>query len=216
MDVRTGETQMTWNRGKGKGIAFLRSLIGHQGQDCITWPWTRNGCGYGHVGFNGRIHIASRLMCELARGPAPGLGYEAAHSCGNGHGGCVNPNHLCWKTSQENSIDMIAHGTARPKGRPRRLLSIEQVRELRSLAKSGTPYNVLAGQFGVRPRYVSHVVLGRERPDRPLRHRSTPFPEPQRTEMIQVAKRMRAEGATFVTIANAIGCSRQTAKTFAQ
>jgi hypothetical protein len=53
------------NKGNGRGINFLRSLIGHQGDDCIIWPMTRSR-GYGTVGLNGKLHKAHRIMCELA------------------------------------------------------------------------------------------------------------------------------------------------------
>jgi hypothetical protein len=35
---------------------------------------------------------------------------EAAHSCGNGHLGCVTKRHLSWKTRSGNMLDMIEHG----------------------------------------------------------------------------------------------------------
>jgi hypothetical protein len=51
------------------------------------------------------------MMCELVHGPSPSKKHQAAHNCGNGHLGCVNPSHLCWKTPRENSLDMWKHGT---------------------------------------------------------------------------------------------------------
>lgn len=99
-----------YNKGKGRGIAFLRPLIGHVGDSCITWPMSR--CrGYGIVGFNGENFRAHRLMCELSHGPAPAPDYEAAHSCGRGHHGCVNPKHLSWKTRSGNQQDRRLHNT---------------------------------------------------------------------------------------------------------
>ncbi|WP_369527839.1 hypothetical protein [Bradyrhizobium elkanii] len=48
-------------------------------------------------------------MCELANGPAPDEDMHAAHSCGNGRSGCVNPMHLRWATVVQNAEDRDVH-----------------------------------------------------------------------------------------------------------
>ena len=97
---------------KGNAAIFLRSLLQADAVDeCITWPFARNNMGYGQIkgfGFYGYVH---RIVCAQVHGPAPSPAYDAAHSCGNGHMGCVNPNHLAWKTKKANQADRIAHGT---------------------------------------------------------------------------------------------------------
>jgi hypothetical protein len=50
-------------------------------------------------------------MCELAHGKPPSSEHEAAHSCGKGREGCVNPLHLRWATTSENHADKKLHGT---------------------------------------------------------------------------------------------------------
>ena len=90
-------------------------------------------------------------MCELAHGEAPPR-YEAAHSCGRGHLGCVNPRHLRWATSKENKADMIVHGT-----RPAKL-SAEQVRTIRLGA---VPLADLAHRFGVSLNHIYAVAGGK-------------------------------------------------------
>lgn len=90
---------------------YLRSLVGHIGDDCVIWPFARKSNGYGTIPRNGRPSVASREMCRLAHGEPPTPAHEAAHSCGNGHLACVNPTHLSWKTHQENVADMLSHGT---------------------------------------------------------------------------------------------------------
>lgn len=101
---------MTWNKGKGKGITWLREHVTYDGSECLIWPWTRDGQGRGAVGINGKLQRAHRVMCELVHGPAPTPEHHAAHSCGNGHIACVHPKHVSWKTKEENAQDRVQHG----------------------------------------------------------------------------------------------------------
>lgn len=52
------------------------------------------------------------MVCEAVHGPAPSPHHEAAHTCGRGSSGCINPNHLRWATPTENQADKIEHGTS--------------------------------------------------------------------------------------------------------
>lgn len=83
-------------------IAQHKSYVG---DDCLPWPFGMLSNGYGAC----KRTVASRVMCAAAHGPPPFKGAEAAHSCGNGKEGCVNPNHLRWATSLENKADSIRH-----------------------------------------------------------------------------------------------------------
>src|SRR3569833_517171 len=101
---------MTWNKGKGRGITWLREHVNYDGPECLIWPWTRDGQGRGAVGIDGKLLRAHRVMCELVHGPAPTQEHHAAHSCGNGHNACVHPMHLSWKTKEENAQDRVQDG----------------------------------------------------------------------------------------------------------
>jgi hypothetical protein len=106
----------------GDARRWLLGHVGYQSADCLIWPYSRNNHGYGQISWvtNGkkRPRAASNLICELAHGPAPFAKAEAAHECGNGHLGCVNPQHLSWKTHYENVQDAVRHGRMRgPKKR---------------------------------------------------------------------------------------------------
>jgi hypothetical protein len=83
----------------------------YKGDECLPWPFMRTPAGYGEVWHDGKMVVASRRICELAHGEPPSPEHEAAHECGKGHEGCVNPGHLSWKTRSENSADRVAHGT---------------------------------------------------------------------------------------------------------
>lgn len=111
---------------------WIADHLDYQGDDCVRWPYT-GVRGYGQLKFDGKIRKANRVMCELAHGPAPGPGYEAAHSCGKGHLGCMNPKHLSWKTRTENQRDRRIHGTAGNGGYGRRpRLTPDQVLAIRA------------------------------------------------------------------------------------
>jgi hypothetical protein len=99
----------------GKAEEFALSLRHSETNECIQWPYTRDRQGYGRISFGGH-QIASRFICEMTHGKPPTPEHEAAHSCGNGHLGCVNPKHLSWKTHAENMGDIPHHRRMRRSG----------------------------------------------------------------------------------------------------
>jgi len=147
-------------RGQGAGIAFLRAHVGHTGEDCLPWPMSTDGRGYGVLGFEGENYKAHRMMCILAHGEPPSPLHQAAHSCGNGHLGCVNPLHLSWKTPTQNMADSVAHGTARTdRGRKRVKLTVEQVQQILAL-KGVKSQQEVAEIFGVSWRQIGKIQRG--------------------------------------------------------
>lgn len=91
----------------GEPLLFLQSILKTSAVECIPWPFGRIANGYPNL--NGTY--AHRRICEMTHGPAPSGRHHAAHSCGNGHLACVNPNHISWKTPKENEADKLIHGT---------------------------------------------------------------------------------------------------------
>ena len=134
-------------RGQGDGIAWIREHVSYQGDDCLIWPFSTNR-GYGQLGINGKVRKAHRIMCEMAHGSAPSRLHEAAHSCGRGHLGCVNPKHLSWKTSSENAHDRRLHGSPEGGNGTRTILTDDQVREIRHL-KGRLSQVKIAKKFGI-------------------------------------------------------------------
>lgn len=100
-------------RPRGEVHKFINDIaMKYEGEDCLIWPFYRDAEGRGTVYFSGGGRsLASRYVCSLEHGSPPTDKHEAAHSCGNGHGGCVNRKHLRWATPKENAYDKILHGT---------------------------------------------------------------------------------------------------------
>lgn len=96
----------------GDPLKFIHEVaVPFTGDECLTWPYARTLAGYGALKLNGQLTV-SRFVCELAHGAPSSEDLVAAHSCGKGHEGCVNPKHLRWATQKENMADKIIHGTA--------------------------------------------------------------------------------------------------------
>lgn len=137
--------------------AWVRSHIGHEGGDCLIWPFGRSGSGYGshRAEVDGVRYVhAHSVMCAHRHGPRP-AGTEAAHSCGNGHLGCVNPQHLSWKTPAENQRDKVVHGTHNRGSRhPLSKLTEDDVLRIRASTES---HVALAKRFRVSAANILHI-----------------------------------------------------------
>lgn len=133
-------------------------VLEHDTDECLPWPFYRNAAGYGRFRSGGVKHIASRFVCQMFWGAPPEGDYDAAHSCGKGSEGCVNPWHLSWKTSADNQRDRREHETDNRGTRNGRVLLTESdVRCIRAL--NGTMYQKdIAVMFGVSARTISAVM----------------------------------------------------------
>lgn len=136
---------------KGAQSAFMEKLIASDWPDeCVAWPFARDGNGRGQVQFRGRCILAARAICILVHGEPPYARSEAAHNCGKGHEGCVNPGHIEWKTVSGNQRDRIRHGTSnRGERQGGSKLTSESVREIRQAYRNGTSVPDLARDYAV-------------------------------------------------------------------
>lgn len=140
---------LTWN--------FLKDNAGYDGDECLIWPfWKNKTTGYGHIRVGRKAYVASRVMCALKHGEPINENLEAAHSCGNGHMACVNPNHLSWKTKVENARDR----KPLEKGHCRKKLNRSIATSIRELLASAAPPNrrALAAQYDVTVKAINDIV----------------------------------------------------------
>src|SRR3990167_1126552 len=86
---------------RGEPLAWVLAHANYKAARCLKWPFATNTWGYGDFWAAGIHHRANRFMCRLVHGAAPTSKHEALHTCGNGHKGCVNPQHLRWGTSKD-------------------------------------------------------------------------------------------------------------------
>ena len=133
---------------------FKDTVINFTGDECLIWPYGSIN-GYGVMKAEGRNAYVHRLACIHRHGPPPSLEHQAAHSCGNGHLGCCNPEHLRWATPRENSQDTIFHGR-RPRGEqvPAAKLSAADVKAIRA---SNLRPTALSRRFGVTADHVRSI-----------------------------------------------------------
>lgn len=127
---------------------WLDETIGQETDDCITWPYGTTK-GYGHLRVEGKMEYAHRYVCIKVNGQPPTKDHEAAHSCGNGHLGCINKRHVSWKTHQQNMADKLAHGTVPFGGRSGKTkLTTDDVQEMRRLEETKSVKEI-AAMFGL-------------------------------------------------------------------
>lgn len=132
-----------------------------EGEGCVYWPFAKNNRGYGQVNTgSGKKTLAHRISCERANGAAPSVYHQAAHSCGNGHLGCVAPWHLEWKTPAENCADKKVHGThIEGADHPQSKLSSEDRRLIATLSGE-VSHASIADRLGVSQTLVSQIARG--------------------------------------------------------
>lgn len=151
--------------GTAKGAArdFLEICPTHEGTDCLIWPFAKHESGCAVLNRRGKVIRVPREVCRRAHGEPPAAHYQAAHRCGNGHLGCVNPKHLYWATPTENNCDKTAHGTQMIGARnPSSVLTENQVREIRrDFDPRMTTMAALGRRFGVTRETIRDIISRR-------------------------------------------------------
>ena len=149
---------------KGDTMKFImETALPYEGDDCLFWPWKSPDSkdGRASVWYEGRTTNPARVVCRLTHGEPPAKGYDAAHSCGNGHKACVNPRHISWKTRLENVADMIDHGTKRygENMHSSKLTEADALYILNARGKESTAS--LVARFGVLQNTISRIQTGK-------------------------------------------------------
>lgn len=139
----------------GAPIRWIKDHAFFDRDECLIWPYSRAKSGYGDINGVGGAH---RFMCEVAHGLPKSIGMHAAHNCGRGADGCVNPKHLRWATPIENARDRIIHGTSnRGEMNGQSKLTVDIVRRIRSLAGKMRQEEI-ADIFGVRRQAIGKII----------------------------------------------------------
>lgn len=156
---RHGDISKTTKTPNGEPDRFIKDIISSEiVGDCINWPYGRTKKGYGFIFVNGHNMSVGRYVCLLTHGEPPTPKYEAAHSCGNGHMGCVNPGHLSWKTTADNHADKLIHGTTnRGERHGSSKLTEKQVSEIRAM-KGIKSQTEIAAMYGISQSNVSRLM----------------------------------------------------------
>jgi hypothetical protein len=141
--------------------SWIKSHTDFDGDECLTWPFARSKQGYGVTHVEGATRLAHRVMCEAVHGAPPSTKSQAAHSCGKGHEGCVNPEHLRWDTRAGNFADKVEHGTD-SRGEKSSLAKItnDDVVRIRSL-RGKISQIALGAEYGITQPTVSKIQSGK-------------------------------------------------------
>lgn len=119
---------------------------------CWIWTGAKDGRGYGTATFRRKRHRAHRLSYAIANGSWPG-DLQVMHSCDTP--ACVNPLHLSLGTAKENSVD------AAVKGRLRRKLTPDAVRDIRASYEAGQTIWQITKRYPVSASSIRAVIEGR-------------------------------------------------------
>lgn len=139
-------------------MKWLMSHLDYQGSDCLLWPFCRDSIGRARVRYKNENKVASRVILSMI---CEGEGV-VRHKCGNGHKGCVNPNHLQWGTQRDNVNDAIMHGThIRGESVGSSILKESQVIEIKKSLKLGKTLRELSEKYGVSISCISAIRIGR-------------------------------------------------------
>lgn len=147
---------------------YREVVLPYEGEECLFWPYGTTAAGYAIMtSMDDGTNLVSRRLCEEVNGPPPTPKHDAAHSCGNGHLGCVTKRHLSWKTRKANLADRLVHGTDfRGSKSPNAKLTEADVIQIRSLSGQYTQ-RVLAERFGVSQSLIGLIQTGKRWPGPP-------------------------------------------------
>lgn len=140
----------------GEAMAFFKSSLLIETDDCIEWIYGKGTEGYGALRVNGKDEKVHRLALLHHIGPPPTSKHYACHKpivCHNPS--CFNYRHLSWKTSKGNSADKLIDGTHhRGEQSVRAKLTASQALAIR---KDARPNSIIANEYRVSARTVRAV-----------------------------------------------------------
>lgn len=152
---RSQETQAT----KPEILEMFKTAIV---SECLICQSRRKDGYPGRLTHNGKRLMAHVFACIYANGEKPGPEYHAAHECGNGHGGCMNPYHMKWKKVADNMADKVRHGTqARGHAHHSAKLTDDAVSEIKRQLIANKTKRHIANDFGVSDSLICMISKGK-------------------------------------------------------
>ncbi len=119
---------------------------------CWEWQGRKNLKGYGLASYQNKSQLTHRIVWIMAHGSVP-AGKHVCHHCDNPS--CVRIDHLFVGTHADNMRDMHNKG----RSGNRRVLTEDQVREIRKIGKRGRySHGQIAVRFGVSRPLVQKVI----------------------------------------------------------
>jgi hypothetical protein len=210
-----------------KARFWAKVSVCEHGKECpdCCWPWTgamtsrgyKHGKGYGHIGYKEEGSFKNitghRVAWELAHNKFIPEGLWCLHTCDNPP--CCNPQHLWLGSQRDNIEDMRLKGrAAKGEEHHKSKLTVEQVMEIRALAKTGGhTLTDLGRRYGVSRSTIHEVVSGNNWgyiPGAGKMHSRRPHYRTKLTEQdVQIIRRLVAtEQSTQAELARRFGVNR--------
>lgn len=111
------------------------------------------------MGYHGKVCKPVRLTCLVTHGAPPSDQHRAAHTCGRGNKGCVNPRHIVWKTQSECRLDELRDGRRKAYGKGGKITPTEadEIRALKHI-KSPSEIGLL---YGLSDHRIGEILNGK-------------------------------------------------------
>lgn len=135
-----------------KAVGFFENVTPGAPDECWPWKGTIDRSGYGQLGWRHKLWKSHRVSYEIYKGDPGSL--HVLHTCDNP--ACVNPNHLKLGTNTDNVIDMFSKGRGYVKGK---MLTFDEVSEIRRLSEQGESRSALARKYGVHCTTITNIAL---------------------------------------------------------
>ena len=132
------------------------------GGDCRLWLGDTDRDGYGIFTMDDGRFPAHELALTFTTGEVRADHLDSCHSCDNPP--CCNPDHLRFDTRKSNVQEMVSRGRH---GTGPKLMTDQQVQEMRIDRQNGAPIKVLAARYGVSESGASMICSGKKRQGAP-------------------------------------------------
>lgn len=141
---------------------ILKMMESANPDECLICPSRRKDGYPGRLTYNGQRIMAHVYACIHAHGEKPSAKFHAAHECGNGAGGCMNPHHMQWKQVKDNMADKVRHGTqTRGQDHHTAKLNDADIAEIKRQLLTSKPKRHIANEFGVSDSLICMIAKGK-------------------------------------------------------